>query len=391
MEWMLLRSFIVLAGESFSHFCRMPSLRASTGQPWALEVLVSSQTRLATRQNELITLYSMSHFEASEVTVIVPAPFFRSNSHFFNGYIEHASFETVVVEFCRFVACDRQRAELVGRADRPVVIWWRDLDSELVDAQTELRGDGYEVTWLIGVVLRRHYCSIGLAGNVGFVRIITKHHVDYLASFLKAYGYAVSYVYGSLDQTARKMQVQDFRSGITNILVVTDAAARGLDVPLLANVINYDFPSQPKIFVHRVGRTARAGKEGWSYSLITQQDMPYLLDLQLFLSRKLILGRAEKESGIFQNAIVAGNMRRDHLERYMEDSSKLIEEDIDLYSMRDVAAKGEKQYMRSRNAASAESVKRSKQLARSDGSAQTNILFEDIDQEAANVEQQRLD
>ncbi|EME78543.1 uncharacterized protein MYCFIDRAFT_10719, partial [Pseudocercospora fijiensis CIRAD86] len=219
----------------------------------------------------------------------------------------------------------------------------------------------------------------------------TKHHVEYLANFLKAYGYATSYVYGSLDQTARKMQVQDFRSGITNILVVTDVAARGLDVPLLANVINYDFPSQPKIFVHRVGRTARAGREGWSYSLITQQDMPYLLDLQLFLGRRLVLGRTEKEPGIFQNAIVLGALRRDKLEPLMEESAKLIEEDDDLSAMRDVAAKGEKQYLRTRNAASAESVKRAKTLAQSGDTTATNILFEEIDQTAADEEQRRLD
>lgn len=75
----------------------------------------------------------------------------------------------------------------------------------------------------------------------------TKHHVDYLASILRLAGFAVSHAYGSLDQTARKEQVQNFTTGMTNILVVTDVAARGIDIPLLANVINYDFPPQPKV------------------------------------------------------------------------------------------------------------------------------------------------
>jgi ATP-dependent RNA helicase DDX54/DBP10 len=217
----------------------------------------------------------------------------------------------------------------------------------------------------------------------------TKHHVEYLAHLLKALGYATSYVYGSLDQTARKMQVQDFRTGMTNILVVTDVAARGLDIPVLANVINYDFPSQPKIFVHRVGRTARAGKAGWSYSLVTSHDMPYLLDLQLFLGRKLVFGRAEKEEGMFKDAIVVGAMRRDNLERCYEEITKLLNDDEDLSSIRDVAAKGEKQYLRTRNAASAESVKRAKKQATNETSKATNMLFE-VD-EQGDLEQQRLD
>lgn len=217
----------------------------------------------------------------------------------------------------------------------------------------------------------------------------TKHHVEYLAHFLKAVGYATSFVYGSLDQTARKMQVQDFRSGITNLLVVTDVAARGLDIPILANVINYDFPSQPKIFVHRVGRTARAGRSGWSYSLITGHDMPYLLDLQLFLGRKVVFGRAEKEVNMFQNSIVVGTMARHKMERYCEESSKLIDDDTDLSAMREVARKGEKQYLRTRNAASTESVKRAKAVVKSESSAGMNMIFKpEVDE---SIEQARLD
>lgn len=217
----------------------------------------------------------------------------------------------------------------------------------------------------------------------------TKHHVDYLASFLKAAGYATSYVYGSLDQTARKMQVLDFRTGMTNILVVTDVAARGLDIPILANVINYDFPSQPKIFVHRVGRTARAGKEGWSYSLVTNQDMPYLLDLQLFLGRKLLVGKVQKEREMFQNSIVLGSMQRAKMDSLCEEAQKLLDDDDDLRLQRDVAGKGEKQYIRTRNSASVESVKRAKSIAQAEDSTGVNVLFDDGND--AELEQQRLD
>ncbi|KAF1989271.1 ATP-dependent RNA helicase dbp10 [Aulographum hederae CBS 113979] len=204
----------------------------------------------------------------------------------------------------------------------------------------------------------------------------TKHHVEYIASLLRTSGYAVSYVYGALDQTARKIQVQNFRSGLTNILVVTDVAARGIDIPVLANVINYDFPSQPKIFVHRVGRTARAGKRGWSYSLVRDGDVPYLLDLQLFLSKKLVLGRDQAGNANFAEDVVVGTLPRDKVEQCVEFANKLIGEDIDLAGLRQVAAKGEKLYTKTRNSASIESAKRAKDVLRNPAIAELNILFD---------------
>lgn len=216
----------------------------------------------------------------------------------------------------------------------------------------------------------------------------TKHHVEYLSSLLRSLGYAVSYVYGALDQTARKIQIQDFRSGLTNILVVTDVAARGVDIPILANVINYDFPSQPKIFVHRVGRTARAGRRGWAYSLVTQKDLPYLLDLQLFLSRKLVLGRESSDDINYAEQVVVGSLVRDPLETCCEEVSKLVDEDVDLSGMRDVSVKAEKQYVRTRSSASAESAKRAKTVGSSTHYTETHTLFED-DSESRQMEAER--
>ncbi|OJD38805.1 atp-dependent rna helicase dbp10 [Diplodia corticola] len=216
----------------------------------------------------------------------------------------------------------------------------------------------------------------------------TKHHVEYLAGLLRAAGYAVTYVYGSLDQTARKMQVHAFRTGMSNILVVTDVAARGIDIPILANVINFDFPAQPKIFVHRVGRTARAGKKGWSYNLVRDSDMPYLLDLQLFLSRKMILGRTD-ENFSFANDVVVGGFVRDKLARACEWINKLLDEDEDLGNLRIVAAKGEKLYMRTRNSASSQSAKRAKDILASDAVSELNMLFND-DVDKAEVEREKM-
>lgn len=203
----------------------------------------------------------------------------------------------------------------------------------------------------------------------------TKHHVEYLANLLRKSGFAVSHAYGSLDQTARIMQVNDFRAGMTNILVVTDVAARGIDIPVLANVINYDFPAQPKIYVHRVGRTARAGQRGWSYSLVRESDTPYLLDLHLFLGKPLVLGRDAGRSVNYAESIVVGSVLRDRLERNCEWVAKLLDEDSDLSALRSVAAKGEKLYLKTRNAASSESARRSKDVINSKAWTATHPLF----------------
>ena len=214
----------------------------------------------------------------------------------------------------------------------------------------------------------------------------TKHHVEYLATLLRHSGFAVSHAYGSLDQTARKTQVQDFRSGLTNVLMVTDVAARGIDIPVLANVINYDFPAQPKIFVHRVGRTARAGQRGWSYSLVRESDTPYLLDLQLFLAKRLILGR-EGGAGInYTEDVVLGSLARDRLERNCEWVTKLLDEEADLAALRVVAGKGEKLYLKTRNAASSESARRAKQVTGSERWMELHPLF---NAQAIDEEQER--
>ncbi len=68
-------------------------------------------------------------------------------------------------------------------------------------------------------------------------------------------------------------------------MIVTDLAARGIDIPLLDNVIHYDFPTKMKLFIHRSGRTARAGQAGTSYSLITPDELAYMHDLSIFVGR----------------------------------------------------------------------------------------------------------
>ncbi|ODQ83060.1 hypothetical protein BABINDRAFT_44431 [Babjeviella inositovora NRRL Y-12698] len=213
------------------------------------------------------------------------------------------------------------------------------------------------------------------------VFVPTKHHVEYITKMLKAVGYAVSYIYGALDQYARKQQLLNFRTGLTNVLVVTDVAARGIDIPVLANVVNYSLPASSKIFIHRVGRTARAGNKGWAYSLISEKELPYLLDLELFLGRKLLLTamfdkkcelikqKCEEELAVYLkpkvsyiDRLVIGSAPRTVLEDYQETYDNLIKNNYEVSTLKDVAVKGEKLYFRTRSSASPESMKRSKEI-----------------------------
>lgn len=205
----------------------------------------------------------------------------------------------------------------------------------------------------------------------------TKHHVEYISNLLKSMGYAVSYIYGTLDQTARKDQLYRFRAGKTTILVVTDVAARGIDIPVLANVINYSLPSSPKVFIHRVGRTARAGRRGWAYTIVKEQDIPYLLDLELFLGRKLLLTSQHKDANevSYTNRLVLGSLPREGLEAQMEEVEAVVKESYDIKSMRDVAAKGERLYLKTRGTASQESAKRSKEMMTTGKWDEQHLLF----------------
>uniref|UniRef100_A0A1I8B6Z1 RNA helicase n=1 Tax=Meloidogyne hapla TaxID=6305 RepID=A0A1I8B6Z1_MELHA len=110
----------------------------------------------------------------------------------------------------------------------------------------------------------------------------TMKHVELLVAFLQEAGMDPAFLYSQLDPVARKQNIYRFRNTAEcSLLVVTDIAARGVDIPLLDYAINWHFPSRPKLFVHRVGRVARAGKTGTSISFIEPDEMAYALDRDL--------------------------------------------------------------------------------------------------------------
>ncbi|XP_021573201.1 ATP-dependent RNA helicase DDX54 [Carlito syrichta] len=195
------------------------------------------------------------------------------------------------------------------------------------------------------------------------VFVATKHHAEYLAELLTAQRVSCTYIYSALDQTARKINLAKFMHGKCSALIVTDLAARGLDIPLLDCVINYSFPAKGKLFLHRVGRVARAGRSGTAYSLVAPDEVPYLLDLHLFLGRSLTLARPHEEpSGVAGVDGVLGRVPQSVVDE--EDSSlqSTLEASQELRGLGHVASNAQQQYVRSRPAPSPESIKRAKEL-----------------------------
>jgi len=115
----------------------------------------------------------------------------------------------------------------------------------------------------------------------------TKHGASRLAEQLARDGHTTTAIHGNKSQGARTRALADFKSGAVRVLVATDVAARGLDIERLPHVINYELPSVPEDYVHRIGRTARAGLEGEAISLVCIDEHKMLGDIERLLKRKI--------------------------------------------------------------------------------------------------------
>ncbi len=136
----------------------------------------------------------------------------------------------------------------------------------------------------------------GLLGSAGQGRTLvftrTKHGADRVVKYLDEYGVHCAAIHGNKSQGQRERALADFRSGSTRVLVATDIAARGIDVDDVTHVINFDLPNIPESYVHRIGRTARAGHSGVAISLCGPEERPFLRDIEKLLHAKVPVLRA---------------------------------------------------------------------------------------------------
>jgi ATP-dependent RNA helicase RhlE len=115
----------------------------------------------------------------------------------------------------------------------------------------------------------------------------TKHGANKLTEKLVKSGISAAAIHGNKSQGARTKALRNFKDNSIKILVATDIAARGLDIPLLPHVINYELPNVPEDYVHRIGRTGRAGAAGEAISLVCSEESEYQSEIEKLLKEKL--------------------------------------------------------------------------------------------------------
>lgn len=168
----------------------------------------------------------------------------------------------------------------------------------------------------------------------------TKRRVDELARGLEARGYKSEGIHGDLSQQKRMSVLRAFKNGELDILVATDVAARGLDISGVTHVYNYDIPQDPESYVHRIGRTGRAGKVGVSVTFVTPNEMSYLHVIENLTKKRMTPLRPPTEKEAFKGQLgqameeIETKMDENGLDRYLQAADELLEQ----YSAQDLAA-----------------------------------------------------
>lgn len=150
-----------------------------------------------------------------------------------------------------------------------------EIDQELIHVSSDEK-----TKLLVGILSREKPESTIIFCN-------TKKGCEIIGKRLSMNGFSCEYIIGDMQQTRRLKVLNDFKAGKVSILVATDVAARGIDVNDLAMVVNYDLPNEPENYVHRIGRTARAGKSGKAYTFCSEKDVYDLMPIERYIGKSI--------------------------------------------------------------------------------------------------------
>ena len=163
---------------------------------------------------------------------------------------------------------------------------------------------------------------------VVFVR--TKRRVDEVTRGLQARGYNAAGIHGDLTQARRLTVLKRFRAGKLDILVATDVAARGLDISGVTHVYNYDIPQDPDSYVHRIGRTGRAGQNGSSITFVTPNEIGYMRTIEQLTKKKMTPLRPPSDDQALRGQLKVAKSKiedimKEDLSKYTDDANELLE------------------------------------------------------------------
>ena len=175
-----------------------------------------------------------------------------------------------------------------GLLDRPalVEVARRNMESELVTQKAYLAIKESKRDLLVHLLVEEKV-------DQALVFTRTKHGADRLAQQLQKDGILAVPIHGNRSQSQRTRALADFKAGTARILVATDIAARGLDIEQLGHVFNYELPNIPEDYVHRIGRTGRAGSPGEAISLVSSDEMAYLAAIERLIKKRIPQVKAE--------------------------------------------------------------------------------------------------
>ncbi len=284
------RELTAQIGDSFAAYSRYSKLRHAviyggvSQVPQVRKLRAGVDTLIAT-PGRLLDLINQRHVDLSHVEILI---FDEADQMLDMGFIHDLR---KIVAFC-----PDQRQTLMFSATMPKEI--RKLADEWLNKPVNIQtarvsAPAEKVNQSVYFVERRQKVRLleqflqKTAGDRTLVFSRTKHGADKIVKFLEKGKIRAAAIHGNKSQSARQRALAQFKSQSPPVLVATDIAARGLDINNVSHVINYDFPEVPETYVHRIGRTARAGASGSAVSFCTSDDVYTLRGIEKLTRRKI--------------------------------------------------------------------------------------------------------